>query len=413
MPSPIDNEESRIIILKTTLLLVAVTVNALELFLPRIPFLPWLKPGLANCVTIVWIIRYGGIEALFFSLLRIWLVSFYFGFSFITLSLSLSGGVLATCAMGLAWHTLGRRDLIGTIGIAVLGAMFHNMGQLITIFFLLAYNVTLFYQLPFMLVASILFGLLVGILASALAQLTERTSGKIGGGSISMPGDRTVPRSYHAVSIAMLLLSISLVFIDNRLTLLILAILVTSGVQVTLGGSMEALFFPIRRFWLLFLFVACLLLFLPYGKRVEWAPWFTYEGVGATLRQWLRLWTWLEISCLFTRFKFHTVIFRALGVFFKSRKTTLYAGLLAVEDFPGVFDLMRRRLTMEFKTIRRHPVATSKNVFKRAFHDIADYIIVRHCDVAVEEITLPDDTRDSLSQIGRPTRMKGRPGDLR
>ena len=40
MPLPTENDESRTIILKTTLLLVAITVNALELFLPRIPFLP-------------------------------------------------------------------------------------------------------------------------------------------------------------------------------------------------------------------------------------------------------------------------------------------------------------------------------------------------------------------------------------
>ena len=116
MPSVAESDLNRTIILKTTLLLVAITVNALEMFLPRIPFLPWLKPGLANCVTIVWIIRYGGVEALFFSLLRIWLVCFYFGLSFVTLSLSLSGGIMATCAMGIAWHIFGKRKLMGTIG---------------------------------------------------------------------------------------------------------------------------------------------------------------------------------------------------------------------------------------------------------------------------------------------------------
>ena len=82
MQLPAKSQESRTVVLKTALLLVAITINTLELFLPRIPFLPWVKPGLANCVTILWIIRYGAIDALFFSFLRIWMVGFYVGFSF-------------------------------------------------------------------------------------------------------------------------------------------------------------------------------------------------------------------------------------------------------------------------------------------------------------------------------------------
>ena len=390
MPSAAESDASRAIIMKTTLLLVAITVHALEMFLPRIPFLPWLKPGLANCVTIVWIIRYGGVEALFFSLLRIWLVCFYFGFSFITLSLSLSGGVLATCAMGIAWHLFGHRNLIGTIGIAVVGAVFHNMGQLLTVFFLLSYNLYLFYQIPFMIVASIVFGMLVGLLAPMLAQLANGASKQMGGGAIRIPIEQAVPRLYGAVSVAMLVLSISLVFIDDRLILMILAILITMCVQIILGGSIQAFFFPIRRFWLLFLFVACLLLFLPYGKKVPWAPWFTYEGVDATVKQWFRLWTWLQISFIFSYFKFHAVIFRALDFFFKSHKSTLYSGLLAVEDFPGVFDILRKRITMEFRPMLRHPLATSKNVFKKAFYDVADYIVAHHAD-------FPKETDDKIS----------------
>ncbi|MFC1863611.1 Gx transporter family protein [Thermodesulfobacteriota bacterium] len=385
MPSAADSDMSRKIIFKATLLLFAITVNALEMFLPRLPFLPWLKPGFANCVTIVWIIRYGGVEALFFTLLRIWLVCFYFGLSFITLSLSLSGGVFATCVMGTAWHILGRQGLIGTIGLAILGAIAHNFGQLLTVFFLLTYNVYIFYQIPFMIIASVIFGSLVGILAPMLSRLASQTFENLGEGAILMPENQRVSRSCLFISVVMLMLSISLVFIDNFLILLVLAVLTSSSVQIILGGSMQALLFPIKRFWLLFLFVACLLMFLPYGKKIEWAPWFTYEGIQATLKQWLRLWTWLQISFIFTYFKFHGVIFRALNFFFKSHKSTLYAGLLAVEDFPGVFDLIRKRITMEFRPMLRHPIVTTRNVFKKVFHDVSDYIISRHRDALKKE----------------------------
>ncbi len=375
---PTGNDESRIIILKTTLLLVAITVNALELLLPRIPFLPWLKPGLANCVTIVWIIRYGTMDAIFFSLLRIWLVGFYTGFSFISLCLSLSGGVLATFVMGMVYDVLGRKGLIGTIGLAVIGAMFHNMGQLMAVYFLLTYNVYLFYQVPFMILASIFFGTVVGILAPMLAQLSHQTFQKIERSAIALPNHGIVPRSHTMTSVFMLLLSVSLVFIDTRFVLLTLALLITGSVQLLLRPSVQRLFFPIRRFWLLFVFVACLLLFLPYGKKVSWAPWITYEGLEATTDQWLRLWTWLQISFMFIYFKFHTVVFRVLSFLFRSYTSTLYSGLLAVEDFPGVFDLLRRRMTMEFRAMFIHPVDTSRKAVSLVFHDVADYIVLKH-----------------------------------
>jgi heptaprenyl diphosphate synthase len=384
MPLPTENDGSRTIILKTTLLLVAITVNALELFLPRIPFLPWLKPGLANCVTIVWIIRYGTVDAVFFSLLRVWLVGFYTGFSFISLCLSLSGGVLATFVMGSVWHVLGRKGIIGTIGLAVVGAMFHNLGQLMAVYLLLTYNVYLFYQVPFMILASIGFGILVGILAPMLGQISDQALDKISNSAISLPSHEKVRLSYTIASVFMLLLSVSLVFIDNRFVLLALAVLITGSVQVILGLSVQNLFFPIRRFWLLFVFVACLLLFLPYGRKVPWAPWITYEGLEATIHQWLRLWTWLQISFMFTYYRFHTVVFRVLSFLFRPYTSTLYSGLLAVEDFPGVFDLLRKRISMEFRDMFRHPVETSRNAIRRAFHDVTESIILKHGGVSSE-----------------------------
>ncbi len=373
-----ENDENRVIILKTTLLLVAITVNALELFLPRIPFLPWLKPGLANCVTIVWIIRYGTMDAILFSLLRVWLVGFYTGFSFISLCLSLSGGVLATFIMGTVWYALGRKGLIGTIGLAVTGAMFHNLGQLTAVYFLLTYNVYLFYQVPFMILASVGFGVLVGILAPMCGQLCDQALEKIRNCAISLPSHAKVPPFYTIISVSMLFLSISLVFIDSRFVLLVLALLMTGIVQVILGPSVQNFFFPIRRFWLLFVFVACLLLFLPYGKKVPWAPWITYEGLEATIHQWLRLWTWLQVSFMFTYFRFHTVVLRVLRFLFRPYTSTLYSGILAVEDFPGVFDLLRKRIFVEFRAMFRHPVDTSKNTISRAFHDVIDFVVLKH-----------------------------------
>src|SRR5271157_4784069 len=124
---------------KTAWLLCAVAINALEFIVPRLPFFPWLKPGLANVITIIWI------------------VGFYFGFSFLTMSLALSGGVLATCAMALAWRLTGKNRLLGTVGLGIIGSLFHNVGQLCAVYYLMSANIHLLFKVPVMLAASILF----------------------------------------------------------------------------------------------------------------------------------------------------------------------------------------------------------------------------------------------------------------
>ena len=164
MQSPSEQELNREIVIKASLLLLAVALNAIEFFIPRIPLFPWLKPGLANIITLIWIIRYGYIESLLYALLRVWIVSFYFGFSFLTFSLGFSGAVFACTAMAVCWKLLGKNRIMGTVGIAVVGALFHNMGQLFAVYLLMARNIHLFYQVPVMIFASVLFGSIVGLL---------------------------------------------------------------------------------------------------------------------------------------------------------------------------------------------------------------------------------------------------------
>ena len=67
-----------------------------------------------------------------------------------------------------------------------------------------------------------------------------------------------------------------------------------------------------------------------------------------------------------------------LSFLFRPYTSTLYSGLLALEDFPDVFDLLRKRISMEFRDMFRHPVDTSKNAVRRAFHDVTDSIILKH-----------------------------------
>ena len=176
---------------KTTWILVAVALGALEFFFPRIPLFPWLKPGLSNCITLIWIIEFGVTDALLFFLLRAWISGFYFGFSFFTLALSISGGLTATIAMGICWNLVGKNRLMGTIGISIIGALMHNTGQLVAVYYLMAKNTHLFYQLPVMLIASILFGGIVGIIVPMLMRMLTTsalpTIGTLPPSSTSLP----------------------------------------------------------------------------------------------------------------------------------------------------------------------------------------------------------------------------------
>ena len=149
---------------KTVWLLFAVALNALEFFIPRIPFFPWLKPGFANIITIIWIIEFGAVDAVLYSLLRVWVVGFFFGFSLLTMSLAMCGGVLSTVAMSLLWAGLGKKRMLGTVGLGVCGALFHNLGQIVAVYGLMTSNPRLFLQIPIMLIASVIFGGFVGLL---------------------------------------------------------------------------------------------------------------------------------------------------------------------------------------------------------------------------------------------------------
>jgi heptaprenyl diphosphate synthase len=321
---------------KTVWLLCAVAINALEFFIPRLPFFPWLKPGFANIITILWIIEFGAVDAVLFALLRTWIVGFYFGFSFLTISLAMSGGVLSTIAMGVFWNLLGKNRLLGTLGLGIIGALFHNLGQLCAVYVLMAANLHLFYQIPVMLVASVIFGGIVGLLAPLAYRVLAAQD--------VLPAQYKTPAApaFYAsasdffFSFLLLCACIAIVFSDAFAVLCASAVAASLIVQVQLKGSLKAFFKPLSGFWVLFVFIACVDLFFSYGARIEKLPFITHEGVDATLKQWLRLWTWLQVSSILTYFNFHTVMLQTMRKIFPGHQETIFAGVLALEYFPGI-----------------------------------------------------------------------------
>ena len=105
----------------------AIALHGFESLLPT-P-IPWLKPGLANIITLVAISLYGFRTALMVTLIRVVLTSLFIGtFLGPAFILSAGGGIASAAAMGLTIR-LGR-NIFGTVGVSLIGALFHNAAQL-------------------------------------------------------------------------------------------------------------------------------------------------------------------------------------------------------------------------------------------------------------------------------------------
>ena len=102
----------------------AIALSFLEGFLPVLP-VPGAKLGLSNLATMVALSSLGLPAALTVTLAKALFALLRGGTAFL---MSLSGGLLSTLVMALAWRTLRRR--FSFVGIGILGAVAHNGGQL-------------------------------------------------------------------------------------------------------------------------------------------------------------------------------------------------------------------------------------------------------------------------------------------
>ncbi len=102
----------------------AIALSFLEGFLPVLP-VPGAKLGLSNLVTMVALSSLGLPAAFTVTMGKALFALFRGGTAFL---MSLSGGLLSTLVMALAWRLFRRR--FSFVGIGLLGAVAHNGGQL-------------------------------------------------------------------------------------------------------------------------------------------------------------------------------------------------------------------------------------------------------------------------------------------
>jgi heptaprenyl diphosphate synthase len=146
----------------------ALVLHIFENMIP-VPFItPGAKLGLANVITVIALYTLDYKEAFLVVLLRI-VLSVMFGGSISRLMYSLSGAVLSYISM-LIIKKIGKNH-ISIIGVSSVGAVFHNIGQLIVASLIVSTFGVMLY-LPIITIAGVGTGIFVGLTANfAVAHL--------------------------------------------------------------------------------------------------------------------------------------------------------------------------------------------------------------------------------------------------
>lgn len=138
----------------------ALIFSYVEMLIPIQFGVPGIKLGLANLLIVIMLYKCGTKEALLLSVVRIILSGFIFGNMF-SIIYSLAGGILSLFVMTL----LKRRDSFSVAGVSIAGGVSHNIGQLLMAMLVVeTYRVG--YYLPVLLIAGVITGALIGIVAS-------------------------------------------------------------------------------------------------------------------------------------------------------------------------------------------------------------------------------------------------------
>ena len=152
------------------LLALSVALNVIEASLPLFNgYIPGLKLGLANIVTLFIIYQFSLKDAFYVGILRVFLVGILrTGLFSTTFFFSLSGVIFSIICMYLAKNFLK----LSIVGVSIIGSIAHSTGQVLTSILLLQMS-SMIYYLPWLLLFSIPTGVLVGIICKQLIKFYD------------------------------------------------------------------------------------------------------------------------------------------------------------------------------------------------------------------------------------------------
>ncbi len=154
------------------LIALAFIFSYIEVLIPFNFGIPGIKLGLANIVVLTALYTFGAKDAFIISCIRILLVGLTFGNLF-SMLYSIAGGLLSWAIMCLLKRIKG----FSIIGVSIAGGISHNVGQIVVAAIVLK-TIALAYYLPFLLIAGIITGLLIGILGHIIIKAQLKNASK-------------------------------------------------------------------------------------------------------------------------------------------------------------------------------------------------------------------------------------------
>ncbi|MBP3460947.1 MAG: Gx transporter family protein [Bacilli bacterium] len=156
--------EIKKIIYLSMLLAITVILSIFESFIPLFNgIIPGLKIGLANIIIVYSLYIYGFKDTLFLSLLKVLLVGILrTGLFSIGFFISLSGSCFSIIMMYIV-----KKTKLSIIGVSIIGAIFHSIGQVVMAIILLK-SFNLIYYLPYLFIFSIFTGIIIGSISKEL-----------------------------------------------------------------------------------------------------------------------------------------------------------------------------------------------------------------------------------------------------
>lgn len=153
------------------LLSLSIVLSILESMIPVVgTIVPGIKLGLANAVIVFVLYMYSFKEAVYVSILRIIIVGILrTGLFSIMFFFSLSGAL-----MSILFMMLFKKMKLSIVGVSIVGAVAHSIGQIIVAIIFLN-NINIVYYLPYLLLLSIPTGIIVGISAKEVIKYYEKT----------------------------------------------------------------------------------------------------------------------------------------------------------------------------------------------------------------------------------------------
>ena len=146
------------------LIALAFVFSYVEAMIPLPVFVPGMKLGLANLVSVAGLYSVGLAGTALVAMVRIVLVGFTFGNTF-SMLYGLAGGTASMAVMILA----RKSGWFSPVGVSILGGIFHNAGQLIIAAFVVR-TTGVFVYFPALLASGVVTGSVIGLLGGWIVE---------------------------------------------------------------------------------------------------------------------------------------------------------------------------------------------------------------------------------------------------